>query len=168
MLTRSRLKRLVNNKGLVTDFIDIDTQLQPHGFDLTVRDVHRLTGPGSIDFDNSERRLPDSSTLPWKDDWLHLEPGPYKVIFNEVLDIPTDIAAIGRTRSSLLRCGISVHTAVWDAGYRGRSEALLVVSNADGFDLKRDARILQLIFFELGGSIEPDEAYSGEYLDENL
>ena len=49
--------------------------------------------------------------------------------------------ALGRPRSSLLRCGASLHTAVWDAGYRGRSQSLLVVHHPAGLRLGRDARV---------------------------
>src|SRR3989442_11332336 len=38
--------------------------------------------------------------------------------------------------SSLLRVGCNVETAVWDAGYRGRSEALMTVVNPAGLDRK--------------------------------
>jgi len=63
------------------------------------------------------------------------------------------LAAIAKPRSSLLRCGVTVETAVWDAGYSGRSESLLVVFNNNGFRLRKNARILQLLFFRLGEEV---------------
>ena len=57
--------------------------------------------------------------------------------------------ALGRPRSSLLRSGVALHTAVWDAGYRGRSQSLLTVHHPEGFRLQRDARLAQLVFFRL-------------------
>ena len=57
--------------------------------------------------------------------------------------------ALGKPRSSLLRSGVAIHNAVWDAGYQGRSQALMVVYNPHGFTIARDARILQLVFFTL-------------------
>jgi len=165
ILTRRQLAEMEEKHGLVSEYIDIETQLQPHGLDITVREVHRLQGAGRVDFNNSGRRIPESSPLAWSGEWLHLDGGAYKVLFNEVLNIPTNMAALGRPRSSLLRCGVSLHTAVWDAGYRGRSEALLHVLNPAGFDLKRNARILQLVFFRLD---ERGDAYDGDYLGENI
>jgi len=61
--------------------------------------------------------------------------------------------------------GVGVHTAVWDAGYRGRSEALLVVHNQSGFRIRKDARILQLLFMRLESG---QEGYSGRYMNENV
>jgi dUTP pyrophosphatase len=74
--------------------------------------------------------------------------------------------ALGRPRSSLLRCGVSLHTAVWDAGYRGRSQALLVVFNELGYRVQRGARLMQLVFFRLAGPVA--EGYQGRFLRENL
>ena len=76
-----------------------------------------------------------------------------------------NLAAIAKPRSSLIRCGATLETAVWDAGYRGRSESMLVVYNTAGFKLKRNARIMQLLFYTLGEEVE--KGYSGVYLNEN-
>jgi dUTP pyrophosphatase len=74
--------------------------------------------------------------------------------------------ALGRPRSSLLRSGGAIHTAVWDAGYHGRSQALLVVYNPQGFRVQRDARLLQLVFFRLEQPVRA--GYQGRYLGEGL
>ncbi len=75
-------------------------------------------------------------------------------------------AALGRTRSSLLRSGVALHTAVWDAGYSGRSQSLLVVYNPHGFTLTRDARIMQVVFLPLEQAAR--QGYSGRFLGENV
>ncbi len=85
--------------------------------------------------------------------------------YNEVVHLPRDIMALGRPRSSLLRCGVGVGTAVWDAGYEGRSQSLLIVHNPHGFRVQRNARITQLVFFELTGE---SEGYNGIYQGENI
>ena len=58
-----------------------------------------------------------------------------------------------------------MHTAVWDAGYSGRSQSLMVVYNPYGFRLSRNARILQLVFFFL--TRESPEGYQGIFQGEN-
>jgi dUTP pyrophosphatase len=55
---------------------------------------------------------------------------------------------------------------VWDAGYRGRSQALLVVFNELGYRVQRGARLMQLVFFRLAGPVS--EGYQGRFLGENL
>ena len=97
---------------------------------------------------------------------LRLSPGPYLVTFNEVVNLPNHIMALGRPRSTLLRSGVTVHTAVWDAGYHGRSQAMLTVANPHGFRLELGARIMQLVFLPLAGPA--GEGYQGVYQGENL
>jgi hypothetical protein len=74
--------------------------------------------------------------------------------------------ALARPRSSLLRCGVTIGTAVWDAGYSGRSRSLLVVHNARGFRLQQGARVAQLVFFGLTGETGLSRVYQGENLSE--
>ncbi|MBE8539535.1 deoxyuridine 5'-triphosphate nucleotidohydrolase [Geoglobus acetivorans] len=164
-LSKKEIRSLILEKELVADYIDLDTQLQPNGFDCTMRKVARISGTAKIDFDNSERVLPEVEEIEFENDWVFLEKGYYRVYLNEVVRIPEDMMALARPRSSLIRAGANVLTAVWDAGYIGRSEVGLVVYNESGIYLKRNARIVQLVFFRLDNRTE---GYSGIYSGENL
>jgi len=145
----------------------IGQQLQPNGIDLTVRELFAFSSRGSVPVDNQERVLSGTSPLPFDPDGgIDLSPGCYLVTYNEVLHLPRNMIALALPRSSLLRCGVSVHTAVWDAGYSGRSQSLMVVYNPGGFHLSRDARIVQLIFLRL--SREVTEGYQGSFQGENI
>ncbi|MEZ4505560.1 MAG: hypothetical protein R2848_06755 [Thermomicrobiales bacterium] len=93
-----------------------------------------------------------------------LSPGPYHITYAETVSLPKDLMALGRPRSSLTRSGVAIHTAVWDAGYSGRSTSLLVVSNPAGFRVQR-ARVAQLVFIQL--STADDVGYQGIYQGEN-
>ena len=116
---------------------------------------------------NEQRIISDIHTLPFEQDgYVQLDPGPHLITFNEIIRLPLDIMALGNSRSSLLRCGVAVHTAVWDAGYHGRSQALIVVYNSHGFRVKRNARLIQLVFFRLSQPLE--EGYHGIFKGENL
>lgn len=161
---------LAGDPPLLEECPDLRGQLQPNGIDVTVRSVASFppeAGAGAIGVSDADRALPGSTELDFgRDGWLVLPPGHYLVTFNEVVNLPRWLMALGRPRSSLLRMGVSLHTAVWDAGYRGRSHTLLLVHNAAGFRLQRDARIAQLVFFPLSA---PDAAgYDGHYQRENL
>lgn len=142
-------------------------QFQPAGVDLSLESVWEFESFGSIDGDNSKRELPKSKQISWSEqNFIFLDEGSYKIIFNETVSIPKNCAAIARPRSSLLRCGATVQTALWDPGYIGRSEALLVIKNPHGLRVFKDAKIAQLIFIKL--SSEAAEAYCGKYQGENL
>lgn len=161
------LSRLEGDRPLLSGWHDLDAQLQPNGVDLSLASVARLEGSGVLAADNAGRRLPEATPMAFDaDGYVDLEPGTYQVVFNETVDIPTDLMALGRPRSSLCRSGVALHTAVWDAGYRGRSTALLVVANLAGFRVQRDARLLQLVFFTLATPVVA--GYQGVYQGENI
>ena len=168
MLSHDELIFLINKKPpLVDQMIDPKIQVQPNGIELTLHRIEIHESSGSIAFDNSERKLPQTKNLDFDGDgWIHLPKGSYKIVFNEIVNIPKNIAAIAKPRSSLLRCGATIETAVWDAGYSGRSESLLVVYNENGFKVQKNARILQLLFFRLSEKVK--KGYSGIYQKENV
>lgn len=157
--------RLLHTPPLVEGIVDAVTQVQSCGIDLTVRTVSRYTGAGAIDFDNTARVLSGMESLAWDDGWVHLAAGPYHLIYAQFVNLPPDVMALAYPRSSLLRCGVTIYTAVWDPGYSGRAEALLVVHNPAGFRLSRDARIAQLVFTALGEAV--DNPYNGRFKGEN-
>ncbi len=142
-----------------------DSQRQPAGIDVTLKEIRKFDSPGRIDFDNSTRKISDTTALEYNDEEVHLNPGSYKVVFNEYVKIPSDVAAICLPRSSILRCGADLNCALWDPGYEGRSEALLVVYNEHGITLKRNAKIGQLVFIRL--SEQAKSLYEGQYKGEN-
>ncbi|HID72863.1 TPA: deoxyuridine 5'-triphosphate nucleotidohydrolase [Candidatus Micrarchaeota archaeon] len=142
-----------------------ESQYQPAGIDITLKEVCRFSNAGKIDFDNRERKISDVESLVYENEEVHLAPGAYKVIFNEYVKIPGNVAALCLPCSSLLRCGVTLECAVWDPGYEGRSEALHVVRNEHGVTLKRNAKIGQMVFIRLvEGS---DSPYEGRYKGEN-
>ncbi|NQE45602.1 Deoxyuridine 5'-triphosphate nucleotidohydrolase [ANME-1 cluster archaeon GoMg2] len=169
VLSKSQIRTLLRNKPpLIEKMIDASMQLQQNGVDLTLKTVEKIAGAGCIDFSNKDRKLSDVVKLDFDDDWLFLAPGPYKIIFNEIVHLPKDIMAIGAPRTSLIRCGVTVETGIWDAGYEGRSESLLVVLNEAGIRIKKNARVLQLVFIKLSKKIAAGEAYGGIYQSENI
>jgi len=143
-----------------------DGQFQPAGADMSVASVHSFDSKGEIDGDNTKRKLPECTELKFVSGAVSLKPGAYKVVFNEKVSVPTDAAGIARSRSSLLRMGAFVATAVWDPGYEGKSEALLVVQNPHGIVLHQKAKIAQIVFIRLENA--SGQTYSGKYQGENL
>jgi len=161
------LEMLKATPPLVESLCDVQQQVQPNGVDLTVKEIALLSSPGSLNLKNEARVL--SSTSPLVFDGLgsiDLLPGCYLVTHNEVVNLPKNIMALAMPRSSLLRCGVSIHNAVWDAGYSGRSQSLMVVYNSQGFRLHKNARVVQLVFFRL--SHEVAEGYKGMFQGENI
>lgn len=168
VLSRQAIRTLLaGSPPLVEGMTDPDAQLQANGVDLTLASVAVFAGAGRIGASNAERRLPQAADMPFGADGLvHLAPGPYLITLAEAVHLPPEVMAFGKPRSSLLRAGAAVHNAVWDAGYSGRSQALLVVYNPAGLDVARGARVLQLVFLTLDSAT--DAPYAGRYQGEHL
>jgi len=141
------------------------SQYQPCGIDITMKEVYRFKSEGVIDFDNKERKISEVEPVQFDNDRVSLKPGAYKVIFNEYVRIPKDVAGLCLPRSSLLRCGVTLECAVWDPGYEGRSEALLIVRNEHGITFKKNAKIGQMVFIRLSEAAK--STYEGQYKGEN-
>ncbi len=168
MTSRDQEERALQSKAertgaaFVEDAIDLEAQTQSNGVELTLASVERFLGAGVLAFDNAERQLPPTEPLMFDEaGWLQLDPGSYKIGYNETVSVPHDRFAISRPRSSLLRMGASVPSALWDSGFTGKGEGLLVVYNAHGMRIRRAARVVQLVFFQLPEPV--DEPYHGRY-----
>ncbi len=138
--------------------------VQPAGVDLRVDQVFQLGEEGVLG--RGERRIPQAEPLEPQDGWWRLGPGGYKIRFVEAVLVPADAVGFCFPRSSLLRMGATVACGVWDPGYRGRGEALLVVTNPHGILLERGARVAQLVLVRMEEA--PDRLYEGAYQGENL
>ena len=167
VLSGTEIRRLLKGKPpLVEGWVDLEQQLQPNGIDLTLREVSLLQSAGIIAVDNSQRQVSDLSPLVFDGlGYIDLVAGIYLITYNEIVHLPENITALAAPRSSLLRCGVTIGTAVWDAGYSGRSQSLMVVYNPQGFRLQRNARIVQLVFFKLA---QKTRGYRGTYQGENV
>jgi len=163
MLRGEDIKRyLLESPPLIEGLIDASIQVQPNGVDLTVARIEAFLTRGGMGFEASARELSHTRSLGLESrKAIVLEPGCYKVAFNEVVNLPLNVVALCKTRSSLLRCGAFVETALWDAGYHGRGESLLVVLSSHGFRIERNARIAQLLFFKLDEPVS--QGYSGTF-----
>lgn len=163
VLSREELREALSHVPPLVEDVDLDEQLQPNGIDIRVARVERLAsrgvlGTGSREAAQREELPADASG------WWDLEPGAYVIGYAERVNLPNDVMALARPRSSLLRSGVTVHTAVWDAGYSGAGEGLMVVANLSGYRLQRGARVLQLVFIRLGRATA--EGYAGLYQHE--
>ncbi len=137
-------------------------QIQPAGVDLRVESIELFIEKGILGV--RDRYVP--RTVPISGDKWFLQPGFYKIVFKDPVYIPETTVGLCFPRSSLLRMGAMVQCAVWDPGYRGKGEALLVVGNPRGILLERGARIAQLVLIRVGYGYS--ERYKGVYQGERL
>ena len=137
-----------------------EAQVQPNGVDLTLDAVERFDEPGYLGRDGKEvgaRVAVDLSGGVYS-----LDPGVYAATYGERIAVPEGHVGFVLPRSSLMRNGAMLNTAVWDAGYEGRGEGLLQV----GYPIRIEAgaRFAQFVLAEAGHG----ETYEGTYQGERL
>ena len=166
MLNKRQIRQLIEKEKLIEGSINLDTQLTPNGFDLTVSEIFEFVDSGALDFSNKERLVPEGKKIPPqkinpqdKFGWWQLKRGVYKVKTNEQVNLPNNLAALAFSRTSLLRMGAFTQHGVWDAGFKGKGEFILAVENPAGIKIKQNSRIAQLVFFK----VDETESYEGIY-----
>ena len=174
LLGNIEIRRLIENYDLISDYIDLDTQLQPSGFDLTIKTIEEYTSGGAIDFSNKHREIAEGRFMPpqvKKDQppfWA-LEPlKSYRINFNEIVnlrDIPYPISVLSGRRGSLMRSGIMSDVGIWDYGYVGKGQSSIFVGNPKGFCVYENARFHQCLFFPVD---KISLAYNGVYQGEGI
>ena len=135
------------------------TQVQPAGVDLTVGEIYVFNEGGFLGVEKVD--IPEYSKVKCENGVFKLSRGAYLVRFNEVVEIPEDCVAVFLPRSSLLRMGATIASALWDPGYRGRGVGLLLVFNEHGIRIEKNARIAQIFYIRM--EKKPGKTYSGRY-----
>jgi dUTP pyrophosphatase len=166
ILSSEEIKERILKDRLIENFIDLSVQLQSASFDLTLDEIFLLKSSASIDFSNKEREIPKYEKIEFKDEWVLLNKGIYLISFNEIVNIPKDLIAFVRPRSSLVRSGATIFSSLWDPGYSGKSNCLLVVLNENGIKIKKNARVAQMVFLKL--SSPTNKMYEGIYQKEGI
>lgn len=148
--------------GIVENLRSVEDQIQPAGVDLTLEKIELLVERGEI---SADPKFSKGINVISKNGFYELPQGSYRITYHEIVNIPAGFLGLLLPRSSLLRNGATIYTAVWDPGYRGRGMGLMVVFNKLGIRIAENARVAQLIVI----SVEDSELlYKGRFLGENL
>jgi dUTP pyrophosphatase len=134
------------------------------GLKLHLDKVFAFRGCGSLRA--GSKKVAEVEEVEDEDGVYHLKPGAYKIRYAEVVRVPLNTIALAIPRSTLLRSGATIYTAVWDPGYEGRGEGLLTVFNPHGIEIEKGTQIAQLVFLRLDR--ETMFAYRGSYHKENI
>ena len=161
----------VRSGEYVANYVEpVDKEMiQPAGVDLRAGQVFKFKENATFQLLKSGKNLPERykamrfREFPNKPrgGW-HLSPDTYILRYEQIIAIPDDCIGLVLPRSSLMRAGGMINTAVWDPGYKGKGEGRLEI--AVPTDLEKGARIAQLVFIPA----EARENYDGQYQGENL
>jgi hypothetical protein len=142
-------------KQEISDIIHEDTQQHGNHIDLTVKEVFRVTGAGSLDFGGSEFNPATSEKItPEKqkqdDDygWWKLGQGPYKIIFNETLNLKEDHTAIISPHTHARKAGLISDSFIIPSGENEDDLSMNITISEAGCNIKENARIAELRILE--------------------
>lgn len=169
ILNEVKIKELIENHNLVSNYIDLEKQLQPTSFDLTLEEIYRFNPHyiGEVSF-NEKQIAPTELINPKgvRNKYWELEGNTtYKFKINETIKLPNSISAMTTQRSTLMRSGVMVNVGWWDAGYHGSGYSTLIVNHPKGFRIYKDARVINMVFMETQPVFK---IYSGSYQGENV
>ncbi len=112
----------------------------------------------------TECQQPASYDLRTAEDYT-LERGMMTLVATmEWVELPRDLAATLRCRSSYARRGLLLSGGFVDPGFRGHLTLCLVNMGAESVSVRAGDRIVQMIFSEVS---DGDEIYNGRYQDSN-
>ncbi len=153
----------------------LEENIQQHGVDLNLVSVEQLFGIGLIPKEGKTRLVSyqpmsavdimscDKEGVEFKSKGWNLSPGTYNVIFKQGCDIPRDKMCLVRQRSSLMRNGVSLHSSIFDAGFRCDNIRAVVVITYP-IIIEFEARIAQMYAHN---SNPVETLYEGQFSEGN-
>lgn len=163
MIGTNELLRLVKENKLVEDLSERELENpEGAGFDLRVGEVFRIK-EGEAFLGETERFTPETELIAGfgKEKEITLKPGEYILVKTiEKVNLPDNIAAIFRPRSTLQRSGIGLFTATASPGYSGELSFGMCNLGKNNFRLELGARIVHILFFNTS---ENFSSYRGQW-----
>jgi len=158
VLGYERILELIKNGSLIEN-VD-EKNIQPSGVDLRVKCIYRLKNGGV--FGTNDRMTPDVESISDKfGEKIKIEPNEFVLVETmEKVNMPKDVMAIVLPRSSLFRCGVSLHTAVVDPGFQGTLTFGMKNLSEFPFEIEIGSKIGQIVFEEVKGNVK---LYDGKY-----
>ena len=163
MIGTKELLKLVKEKKLVENLSERELENpEGAGFDLRAGEIFRIK-EGESFLGATERFTQDLESIAkyGNEKEITLKPGEYILVKTmEKVNLPEDIVAIFRPRSTLQRSGIGLFTATANPGYRGELTFGMCNLGKSNFRLEMGARFVHILFFS---TTENVSAYRGQW-----
>lgn len=135
----------------VSNIIHVDTQQHQSHIDLTVAEVHKINGAGSLDFGGSEfkpattEKISPEKHKPNADyGWWKLKQGPYKIIFNEQLELDENATALISPHLHAREAGLISDSFLIHSEENLNKISINITVSEAGCNIKENARIATL------------------------
>lgn len=163
------LKRMYPNRD--------EKDYQPSGLDLRLGNLFYLDAERDVEYGliNGEKILPEHKLIKptlmqiAEDDyvtgWKLIPQQPYIAQVKGQIKIGENNAQFYLPRSTLLRAGINVYTALGDLGYNGHLSFLVINHSPRPFFIQEGERFAQLVDLQVRGG---SESYDGDYQEKEV
>lgn len=149
--------------GIITNYSG--EAIQQQGVDVRVESIHEVYGAGMVPAVGKTKKCPTKEVYPGADGVYILSPGYYEVTFMEGCKIPNNIEMDYKTRSSLVRCGATVYSGQFDAGFETDSMGCFMQVRLP-IHIEKGARIAQAVFNETY-PVDSENLYNGQWQNDN-
>ena len=140
-----------------------DDQYQPNSIDLKLGKVYEFMSSNGEAYGlyDGKKHIPNKVEIcyPYKNRYTLYPNKPYWLEIEPKIEIPEDIAQFYLPRSSLLRMGVTLHTALGDSGFNGHLMFLAINHTPYDIKLGKGERIATAINFE----VDSAGLYDGDY-----
>lgn len=155
ILGHSEILRLAKEQNLIEDFEE--KNVEGAGVDVRAKTFYMLKNGAKLS--EEDRALPEIEEI--QEDPVVLKPDDYVLVETiEKVNMPLDLCAWMRHRSTLQRSGVALFTALIDPGYQGGLVFGMKNQGAFDFEIKKGTRVGQLIFEQVRGDAKE---YAGRY-----
>jgi len=156
-------------EGIVTGPID-NENISQVGIDLNVISIESIVAGGGYIPKTGKTQLNGYRECPsimLADGTIvyTLEPGAYNVEMAQGCSIPEDVTLLIRQRSSLLRNGASLHSSVFDPGFKTDSIGTVLVVHVP-LRIEKGARICQ-IYGHRNTPVKEEDLYDGQWQNDS-
>ena len=163
MIGTKELLRLIDEIKLVENLSQRELENpEGTGFDLRVQEIFKIVGDESF-LGESERSTPEIESIAkyGEKNEIVIKPGDFFLIKTmEKINLPDNIAAIFRPRSTLQRSGIGLFTATASPGYSGELTFGIANLGKVNFKLEMGARFVHILFFNTSENLS---SYRGQW-----
>jgi len=130
------------------------------GYDLTLKSIKRIHG-GSVFADKTEvLSYTDEIITTQKGKQVYeLAPDTYSITFEQGVKLPSNKTAFIRHRSSILRCGATITSGVYDPGFEVEEMGAVMITTQP-ITIEVGARVAQIIILDNNDA----ELYDGQWM----
>jgi len=163
MIGTNELLKLVKENNLVENLSQRELENpEGAGFDLRAGEIFRIKEGESL-LGVEERFTPETESIAIQgnDKEFILKPGEFILVKTmEKVNLPDNVAAIFRPRSTLQRSGVTLSTATGNPGYKGELSFGMCNLGKGDFRLELGARFVHILFFDTS---ENHSSYRGQW-----